>query len=125
MGSDWTPHNPSKYKPEFCNQIIKHCRNGGTIEQFASEVGVHKDTLYQWADKHPDFAYAKSRAKQESEILMMDLVHKSIVGKRLGPKGKSRAINWPLLIFYMKARFGWNDQPVEGSEDGDVDFEFE
>jgi hypothetical protein len=125
LGSDWRPGAPSKYKPEFCEEIIIHCRKGKSFERFASKIGVHIDTLHEWAEVHKEFGVAKKRAKQEALLYWMNLGEKSIKGIRLGPKGQTRAINWPLWIFWMKARFGWNDQPAESDDAGDVDFDFE
>jgi hypothetical protein len=124
LGGDWHPGQPSKYKPEFCEKIILHCHKGLTFEEFASDIGVHLDTLYECASKHPDFALAKKRAKQESLIYMMKLGRTSLLGERIGPEGKSRNVNWPLWIFQMKARFGWREESPE-QDDGDVEFEYE
>lgn len=85
---------------------------------------MHIDTLHEWAQKHPEFAEAKRRAKQECLLYWMTVGEKAILGKRLGPKGKSRAVNWPLWIFWMKARFGWREESPE-QDDGDVDFDYE
>lgn len=84
---------------------------------------MHLDTLYDWAQKYPDFERAKRLAKQESTIYMMKLGRSSLLGERIGPEGKSRNVNWPLWIFMMKARFGWREEHQE-QDDGDVEFDF-
>ncbi len=124
LGSDWRPVTPSKYDPKFCEMIIIHCHNGGTFEEFASAIGVCVDTIQEWGDRHHEFSVAKARAKQEALNFMVKLGRKSLLGQRIGPEGKSRAINWPLWIFFMKARFGWREENAE-SDDGDVEFDFE
>lgn len=105
--------------------IVISAHKGKYIEEFASSIGVHRDTLYGWAETHKEFKEAMALAKQEAEIYMMKLIRKSTLGMRLGPKGHTRSINWPLLIFQMKARFGWREEPVEQNDDGDVEFDFE
>ncbi len=125
LGGDWRPGTPSKYKPEYAEQMIIHMHNGGFFEEFASNIGVHLDTLHEWATVYPEFGEAKKRAKQEALIYMMKLGRNSLLGKRMGPPGKTRQVNWPLWIFQMKARFGWREDPVEQDDDGDVEFDFE
>ena len=77
---------PSKYKPEYCEDIIKffsvpthrtvdYETEGGrliskdvanpfpTFEKFACSLGVLLPTLYYWASKFPEFSHAYKRAK--------------------------------------------------------------
>lgn len=52
----------SKYKPEFCEQIVEHLEEGGTFTSFADLIGVCDDTLYKWAKKIPEFGDAMRQA---------------------------------------------------------------
>lgn len=125
LGGDWRPGTPSKYDPKFCDDIIIASRKGWTFEEFASHINVCLDTLYDWAERYPEFGLAKKRAKQESLIWWMKIGRKAMLGYQFGPKfGKRRSLNPTLWIFTMKARFGWSEENEE-SDDGDVDFEFE
>lgn len=54
---------PSKYKPEYCEQIIKFCSEGYSITGFAGSIGVCRDTIVEWARVHPEFSLAVQAAK--------------------------------------------------------------
>lgn len=56
---------PSKYDPQFVIEVDKYLATTGKeqmhlpkIESFAKWLGVHKDTLYEWAKKYPEFSDA-------------------------------------------------------------------
>jgi hypothetical protein len=58
---------PSEYKPEYCEQVIEYGKQGKSVAWMAAELGVVKQTLYTWADAHPEFMDAFTRAKLESQ----------------------------------------------------------
>lgn len=54
---------PSKYNPSFIPEAINYLASTGkeqmtlpTIEGFALWLGVHRDTLYEWAKHEPIFS---------------------------------------------------------------------
>lgn len=66
---------PTKYKPEYCEQIIKFFdvpavdKKGNAtdpifLSAFARSIGVVHDTLLEWASVYPSFSVAYSEAKQ-------------------------------------------------------------
>lgn len=55
---------PSKYKPEYCKQLIEHCKAGKTFESFCTRILINPDTMYEWARNHSEFSEAKKIAKQ-------------------------------------------------------------
>ena len=58
---------PTKYRPEYCDQVIAMGKEGIGLAGYASEFGVDKASLYDWAERHPDFSIALSRAKTEEQ----------------------------------------------------------
>lgn len=54
---------PSKYDPAYCERIVEHMRDGASALSFAAEIGVCRATLNVWADQHPEFLDALTRAK--------------------------------------------------------------
>jgi hypothetical protein len=58
---------PSKYKPEFCELVIEYGKAGKSAAWMAAELGVDKDSLYEWAKVHPEFSDAFTRARLESQ----------------------------------------------------------
>ena len=89
---------PSKYKKEFCEQVVEFCRDGSTFEEFASEIGVCVETINEWARKKPEFSAAKKRAKANS------LRWWCKIGKA-GALGKIKNFQNSVWIFTMKCRF--------------------
>lgn len=59
---------PTKYKPEYCEAIIKLGETGASLVEMAYELGVNKDTVTNWAKEEPDFFDAFTRAKQASQV---------------------------------------------------------
>lgn len=58
---------PSSYDAAYCEAVIEYGKAGKSVAWMAAELGVHKDTLYEWAKVHPDFSDAFTRAKLESQ----------------------------------------------------------
>jgi predicted DNA-binding protein YlxM (UPF0122 family) len=48
-----------RYKSEYCDMLRSHCKNGLSFESFAGIIGVSRQSLYDWAEKHEDFKDAK------------------------------------------------------------------
>lgn len=133
------PGQPTKYKPEYCQQLIDHFSieplkivaeqkiigpEGGKyvsrrlpqrfpwFEGFARKIGVHRNTLKNWCAEHPEFAEAYETAK--------DLQREFIVDVAL-----SGAAPPSFAIFTMKNVCGWRDERDlklrKAKEEGDID----
>ena len=103
---------PSKYKEEYCDRLIKHMEAGLSIEAFAGEIRVTKDTIYGWVKKHPEF----SDAKKIGEGLATMFWEKLTV---MIATGKIQGANAAITIFALKNRLGWRDkQPDEVKDSG-------
>ncbi|XQA74607.1 helix-turn-helix domain-containing protein [Xanthomonas sacchari] len=55
---------PSDYSPEYCQTVIDLGKQGKSVVQMACALDVAKSTLYVWAENHPEFSDAFTRAKQ-------------------------------------------------------------
>lgn len=133
------PGQPTKYKPEYCQQLIDYFSiepleiireqeitntDGGKyisrrlpqrfpwFEGFARKIGVHRNTLKNWRAEHPEFAEAYDTAK--------DLQREFIVDVAL-----SGAAPPSFAIFTMKNVCGWRDERDlklrKAKEEGDID----
>lgn len=115
---------PSKYKPEYCEQLEKFFdidpyrevidvytyKDGTTketvkllpndmpfIRDFAKQIGVNVDTLYEWAKQHAEFSEALKAVKQlQEKILVIN--------------GLNGCYNSTFAIFTAKNVIGWRDQ---------------
>lgn len=54
---------PTKYRPEYCGQVIQFMSEGKFLFQFGNMVGVIPETLTLWQHTHPEFATAVKAAK--------------------------------------------------------------
>lgn len=56
---------PTDYRPEFCERVIELGRLGYSHAQIAAhaDIDVARKTLYEWADKYPEFSDAITRAR--------------------------------------------------------------
>lgn len=84
-----SPRNVSTFKPEYCESVIAHCAQGGTIASFAAVLGIAKQTVYNWRKQYPEFDLACEvgigRAVFEDEKVLHHLVTVGDRDKRLGP----------------------------------------
>ena len=114
------PHGDghSKYKPEFCEQLIEHMSKGYSYESFASKAKVYRTTLYDWENSHPEWCEAKEEAFLQCllwwESQGIEGLWSETEYNEKGKPTKSKSINSTLWIFNMKNRFKWRDkQPDE------------
>lgn len=133
------PGQPTKYKPEYCQQLIDYFSiepleiireqeitdaEGGKyisrrlpqrfpwFEGFARKIGVHRNTLKNWCAEHPEFAEAYDTAKDLQREFLVDI-------------GLSGATSASFAIFTMKNVCGWRDERDlklrKAKEEGDID----
>ena len=62
---------PTDYKPEYCELIVEYGREGLHTYQIAGKFEVVKSTLYNWAELHPEFMVAFTRARELSKAYMI------------------------------------------------------
>ena len=120
---------PTKYKEEYCEEIIEYFRvppeiveykreyyqNGNlkseypivrgnefpTFQGFADKIGVHYDTLKEWYSIHEEFSEAYMRAKQLQEKIWLT-------------NGMNNLYNSQFAQFFGKNCLGYKDkQEVE------------
>jgi transposase len=107
---------PTKYKPEYCEQLIEAGRNGWTFQAFAGKIGVDIDTLHEWCKAHPDFSEAKKKAKTAQGAWLEGMGRAMMAGKIPGAVPS-------VWIFYMKNCQNWRDQPaIEQQEIEEIEF---
>jgi transposase-like protein len=55
---------PTTYKPEYCERVIELGKEGKSRVQIAVELDVPRASLHDWAEAHPKFSAALTRAKE-------------------------------------------------------------
>ncbi|UOG66436.1 DNA-packaging protein [Candidatus Nanosynbacter sp. HMT-352] len=135
------PGQPTKYKPEYCQQLIDYFsiepldivqdteikdpdgskrisrrlpQRFPCFEGFARKIGVHRNTLKNWCAEHPEFAEAYDTAKDLQREFLVDI-------------GLSGAASASFAIFTMKNVCGWRDERdlklKKAKEEGNIDDE--
>ncbi len=92
---------PTLYKPEFCEMVIPWLKEGYSIEEIGLELDVGYTTVYEWMERHPDFAAAIKRGREFSKAWWM---------KNGRSQLNSDSFNSTLWYMNMKNRFGWADK---------------
>jgi hypothetical protein len=63
---------PSDYQPEFCDQVIDLAKQGKSKAQMAAAFDVSRQTIDNWAEAHPEFLEALSRAEAHCQAWWED-----------------------------------------------------
>jgi hypothetical protein len=92
---------PSKYDPKYCQTVIDLMSEGASIEELVLELGICKQTIYNWQQEHPDFLDAIKTGVELSEGWW----------KREGRKAlRDKDFSYTGWYMNMKNRFGWADK---------------
>ena len=94
---------PTKYKPEYCDMLVKHMAEGASMTSFAAEIDVSRETISEWSRVHPEFSVAVKKGKAKCAAWW----------ERLGRTGAMGGdVNPTLVIFGLKnmAADDWRDK---------------
>lgn len=83
---------PTKYRPEYCDQVIACLRKGVGLNSFAAQIGVARYTLDLWVAKHEEFAEAVAIAKAAAAAWWEGTFKKVALGKAGGPGAANACI---------------------------------
>jgi hypothetical protein len=103
---------PTDYKSEYGHEILKLMTTGLSLAASAAELGVHRQRVYEWVERYPEFADTISLAKGKRQLFL----ERRLLSADQGPVVTS-------TIFALKNAAGedWRDrQEVEHSGSIDV-----
>lgn len=108
---------PTDYKPAYCDEAIAHLGEGFTLTSFAGIVGASRQTVYDWADAHPEFLDAIKKGRAKGQHLWE---------QRLSKQAMDGAGNTAAIIFAMKNLYqdDWADKIVNeltGKDGGPIE----
>lgn len=108
---------PSDFKPEYCDAVIALGREGKSKAQLAAALDVSRQTIENWADRHPEFMDALTRARDLALAWWEEQGQAGIWSKEF---------NAPAFIKQMQARFRDDygdkvDHTVKGKIDVNLD----
>jgi len=61
---------PTKYDPDYCNQVIDFMRDGYSLTAFGVHILVARSTLNEWIDNHPEFSEAVKIAQGARTLVL-------------------------------------------------------
>lgn len=95
---------PSKYTKTMCSAIIDCGKQGMCLAEMAAELDVSRSTLFNWAEEHPEFLDAFTRAQELAEAYWAKQL-------RDGLKKTPSEFQGPANLKYMAQRFkGWSEK---------------
>jgi len=131
---------PSKFNAETKDKIFETvitCMSKGYIvEEVCAEIGIHRDTFFEWVKNYPEFSDCYKKGKAAFISFWARAYKKVMMGVPLTPpkkktpkpkpgqrKGKTEEednekedeavelgkANPAMMIFYMKAHCGWRE----------------
>ena len=96
---------PTKYKPEYCQELVDFMAKGFSFEAFAGKVKVSNQTIYDWLDQHPDFLEAKHQAFAASRLFWEGAAVQGLWQDKNGP-----TLNNYVWGRTMQNRFGYTEK---------------
>lgn len=111
---------PETYRADFhIPEFIRLSKKGKSYKQIARDWDLARSTLYDWAERHPDFAYTMQLGKELSEAYWMDLAEAGTVGG-VKIEGKTRKLDVAFFKIVTRNQFGWCDgkSEVTGKDGG-------
>jgi hypothetical protein len=127
---------PSKYQESMCETVVSCMQKGYIVDEVCAELGIHRDTFFEWAKYHTEFSDSYKKGKAAFNAFWARAFKKVMLGLPLTPpKKKSKEskkdkkeetaeslgkANPVMMIFYMKAHCGWVDTVVNKIEFDDI-----
>lgn len=105
---------PTKYDPSFCETVISFGKQGLSKAQIAARLDIHRDTLHQWEQTHPEFSDAIKKAVGFAQ----DLWEERFALGAMGANEDGQQMNPTMMIFLMKNRFpaDWREKQTTEHE---------
>jgi hypothetical protein len=72
--SDRKMGRPSKLTAEVVDKLLKALADGLTLEQAATSVGIHRDTLRRWREENPSLNEQLEQAREECRRKMLGVI---------------------------------------------------
>lgn len=87
----------NKYDPEYCHTVRELAQKGMFVEEWCAHIGMTMSTLYNWANRHPEFEQAVHEAWWILRSYWTERARLSIQGVGMAPS---------ILAMILERRFG-------------------
>lgn len=61
---------PTDFTPELGEQILALMADGLSLAAAAAELGVHRQRVYEWEERHPEFADTVKLARSKRQLFL-------------------------------------------------------
>lgn len=89
------PQDQNRYLPDYCRSVVEFMSLGFTLSAFAAEIGICRETLRVWRQKHPEFDTACRVGKLAAQRWWEDQLHE-VAQKGTHTSGRTAAILFAL-----------------------------
>lgn len=72
---------PTDYKAEYGNEILELMATGLSLAASAAALGFHRQRVYEWMERHPDFADTVKLAQVKRQLFL----EKRLLSAEAGP----------------------------------------
>lgn len=72
---------PTDFKPEMGEQILKLMAEGLSLAASAAELNIHRQRVYEWMERHPEFADTVRLAQVKRQLFL----ERRLLGADQGP----------------------------------------
>jgi len=73
---------PTKYTEDLPDALLDALAAGKSVTQFAAQIGVHRATIYSWAERHPEFSDAVDKGTYLSKSYWCNAIEDIIVSSQ-------------------------------------------
>ena len=106
---------PTKYTDDMPERVRALLSEGWSKVSCAAQLGIGERTLYEWAEKFPQFSQAIKDGEAECEYWWEDKYRDQLLKGELSPA---------MMIFVLKTRFGYketNTLELTGKDGGPIE----
>lgn len=61
---------PTDYTPELGEKILELMNQGLSLAAAAAELNIHRQRVYEWEEKHPEFADTVNLARSKRQLFL-------------------------------------------------------
>lgn len=68
-----TPHpggRPTDFRPPMGEEILQLMAQGLSLAASAAEIGIHRQRVYEWMERHPEFADTVRLAQVKRQLFL-------------------------------------------------------
>lgn len=72
---------PTDFRPEMAEQILERMEQGLSLAAAAADINIHRQRVYEWVERHPDFADTVKLAQAKRQLFL----EKRLLSADVGP----------------------------------------